>query len=343
MHRSSIVIAGLASLPLAALTVLAVPVLHRYEAVEPHMGTLVRVIVHTPDEETARKAFRAAFDRIAALDRTLSDYRADSELNRLTRAPARRAMPVSDDLFAVLEASQALANATGGAFDITLGPVIRLWREARRTGKLPDPGALREAASRGGFHKLRLNSEDRSATLDGTGMSLDVGAIGKGYAASEAIEVLTQLGVESGLVALSGDIAFSGAPPGRGGWRIAVHSGDPATLGVPPTLELTHAAVSTAGSSEQHVDVGGRRYSHVIDPASGMGLVGDLTVTVIARHGLDADGLDTAVSVLGVERGLRLIEARGGAAALVIERTSTGTTAHTSTGFRTLAGRHEGR
>ena len=105
-------------------------------------------------------------------------------------------------------------------------------------------------------------------------------------------------------------------------------------------LELTNAAVSTSGSSEQHVDVDGRRYSHIIDPSSGMGLVDDITVTVVAPHGLDADGLDTAVSVLGAERGLALIESRPGAAALVIQRTATGTTVRPSSRFLEHVARH---
>ena len=173
------------------------------------------------------------------------------------------------------------------------------------------------------------------------GMALDVGAIGKGYAASEAIEVLGGLGVRSALVAVSGDLAFSEAPPGQRGWRIGVHSGEPAP-GVPAMLELTNAAVSTSGSSEQHVDIGGRRYSHIIDPASRMALVDDITVTVIARHGLDADGLDTAVSVLGADRGLALIESRPGTAALIIQRTSAGTTVRMSSRFLELWPRAQG-
>jgi thiamine biosynthesis lipoprotein len=320
-------------LAFAALAGTAPAGLHRYEAVEPHMGTLVRVTVYTPDEPSAKAAFRAAFDRIRELDGILSDYKPDSELNRITKTAVDRSMPVSEDLFTVLRASQELAGATGGAFDITQAPVIHLWREARRTGRVPDAAALRAAAKRTGFRKLHLDAQRRAVRLDMTGMALDVGGIGKGYAASEAIEALAALGVRSALVAVSGDLAFSDAPPGERGWRIGVHSGDAAVLGVPGTLELTNGAVSTAGSSHQYVDIGGRRYSHIIDSSSGMGLVDDITVTVVAPHGLDADGLDTAATVLGAERGLALIESRPGAAALIIERTSAGTRARQSSGF----------
>jgi len=322
-----------ACLSLAALAGAAPAGLHRYEAVEPHMGTLVRVTVYTPDERSAKAAFRAAFDRIRELDGILSDYKPDSELNRITKTAVARAVPVSEDLFTVLRGSQDLAEATSGAFDITQGPVIQLWREARRTRRVPDTAALRDAMTRAGFRKLHLDAQQRTVRFDMTGMALDVGGIGKGYAASEAIEALDALGVSSALVAVSGDLACSGPPPGERGWRIGVHSGDAAVLGVPGVLELTNAAVSTAGNSEQHVDIDGRRYSHIIDSSSGIGVAGDMSVTVVAPHGLEADGLDTAASVLGAERGLALIESHPNAAALIIEHASTGTRVRQSSRF----------
>ena len=310
--------------------------LRRFESVEPHMGTLVKITLYAPGEQAARDAFRAAFDRIQDLDVILSDYRTDSELNQITTAAVGRPVAVSRDLFIVLAASQHLAELTGGAFDITQGPVIRLWREARKTTRLPDQEALRQAASRSGFRRLHLDSRQQTVQVDIPGMALDVGAVGKGYAASEAIKVLDRLGIGSALVAVSGDLAFSAAPPGERGWRIAVHSENPTITSVPAVLELAHGAVSTSGSSEQHLDVNGTRYSHVIDPFSGMGLVHDITVTVIARDGLQADSLDTALDVLGRDKGLALIESIPDAAALVIERTSAGTTVVPSSRFPRL-------
>jgi thiamine biosynthesis lipoprotein len=315
------------SLLLGSMSGRAEPALQRFESVEPHMGTLVRVTVYARDDASARRAFRAAFDRISDLDRILSDYKPDSELNGIALIGVGRAVRVSRDLFAVLEASQQLAETTDGAFDITQGAVVRLWREARKAGRLPEAAALRDAAARSGYRKLHLDSGRRTVMVDVAGLALDVGAIGKGYAASEALDAIGDTGVRHALVAISGDLAFSQAPPGRRGWRIGIHSEAPSVTPVPRVLELSNAAVSTSGSSEQYLAVDGRRYSHVIDPSSGMGLVGDLTVTVIARHGLEADGLDTAVSVLGARRGLALIESRAGAAGLVIERSGAGVTA----------------
>jgi thiamine biosynthesis lipoprotein len=317
------------SLSILAIKTDASPALRRFEAVEPHMGTLVRVTVYAPGEETATRAFRVAFDRIAALDRILSDYRPDSELNRLTDAAVNRPLPISEDLFAVLDASRRLAEATDGAFDVTQGPVIRLWRDARRHGRLPDAGAVQEASARSGFRKLHLDAGDRTAMLDMPRMALDVGAIGKGYAASEALATLTRSGVRSALVAISGDLAFSDAPPGRRGWQIGIES-----IGA---LELTNAAVSTAGGREQHLDVDGRRYSHIIDPSSGMGVVEDVTVTVVARHGIDADGLDTAASVLGIARGLALIDSYPDAAGVIVLRRGAETRVIGSRRFPTIS------
>jgi thiamine biosynthesis lipoprotein len=170
-------------------------------------------------------------------------------------------------------------------------------------------------------------------------MALDVGAIGKGYAATEALTAVTAQGIRSALVAVSGDLAFSQAPPGQRGWRIGVHTGGGSIAPLPEVLELANAAVSTAGSREQHVTIDGRRYSHIVDPASRTGLEHDLTVTVIARHGLDADGLDTAISVLGPERGLALAESRPGVAALIVRRSGGALTATPSSAFRELASR----
>ena len=327
-----------AALAIVALgSVSASQATQRFESVEPHMGTLVRVTLYAPDEQTAKGAFRAAFNRIHELDEILSDYRPDSELNEIARTAVRHPARVSDDLFAVLSASQQLAEATDGAFDVTQGPVIRLWREARKTHRLPDPAALRKAASLGGYRKLHLDANHRTLMLDTAGMQLDVGGIGKGYAASAALDVLSRLGIDSALVAVSGDLAFSAAPPGQRGWRIHVQSSEAPVPGAPEVLELSSAAMSTSGNSAQHVDIGGRRYSHIVDPASATALVDDLTVTVVARHGADADGLATAVSVLGPERGLALIESRPDAAALILRRPGDDVQVLTSSRFARLA------
>jgi thiamine biosynthesis lipoprotein len=268
-----------------------------FEAVEPHMGTLVRIQLYTSSEAQAKAAFRAAFDRIAELDRLLSDYKPDSELNRL---PPH----VGPDLFRVLEASQRLAADSGGAFDVTVGAVTRLWRQARKEGRPPDPEALRNALNHTGYRKLHLDPAARGVTLDDPEIHLDLGGIAKGYAADEALAVLARAGIRSALVAVSGDLAFSGAPPGRRGWKIDAGG---------RVLELSNAAVSTSGAAEQHLGL----YSHIVDPATGLGITDPITVTIVAPHGIDSDGLATAVSILGYGRGQALVQTRQGAYAYI--------------------------
>jgi thiamine biosynthesis lipoprotein len=310
--------------------------LERFEGVEPHMGTLVRVTIYARDAEAARAAFRVGFDRIRELNAILSDYLPESELSRVTREAVGHPVPISADLFAVLKASRRLSEATGGAFDVTQGPVVRLWREARKARRMPEPSALQDAAARSGYAHMALDEARQTVSFDIPGMQLDVGAIGKGYAASEALAAMSRTGVRRALVAVSGDIACGEAPPGRPGWRIRIHDGDIGASSIPPILLLAHIAVSTSGSAEQHLDVEGRRYSHVIDPASRLGLLDDITVTVIARHGVDADGLDTAIGVLGVERGLALIERDTEAAALIVLRKGGTTTVRASSRLQAM-------
>ena len=276
------------------------------------MGTLARITLYAPDPHAAKKGFDAAFRRIAQLDTVLSDYRADSELNRITRIGVGHPAHAGDDLFNVLDAAQRLAQETRGAFDVTQGPVIRLWREARRSGALPDKDALREAQARSGFHKLHLDPAKHTAAFDRAGMRLDVGAIAKGYAADEAIAVLTRMGIESALVAISGDLAFSHAPPGRRGWKIVLDAP------VSRVLEMADGAVSTSGDEEQFLEIGGTRYSHIIDPASGQALTNRVTVSVLARRGALADPLATALCVLGPTLGLGLIEKHQDSAAIIV-------------------------
>jgi thiamine biosynthesis lipoprotein len=262
----------------------------RFEAVEPHMGTLVRITIYANNS----MPIQAAFSRIAELDEELSDYKPDSELNRLCRTH-NQAVRVSEDLFRVLEASIKLSAMTDGAFDITIGPVTHLWR----LGKLPDADTL----GRVGWRNLVLNTKNRTVELKIAGMQLDLGAIAKGYAADEALKTLRGLGVRRALIAVSGDIVAGDAPPGTEGWRIGLEPSGGELL-------LKNAAVSTSGDTEQSREIGGERYSHIIDPKSGLGLRSAIAVTVVARRGLDADPIATAVSVLGEARGRAIFQRR---------------------------------
>lgn len=291
--------------------------LQLFEAVQPHMGTLVRIQLYAPDAGPANQAFRAAFLRIAQLDAALSDYREDSEVNRLCRSAVGKPVNVSEDLFRVLSAARELAEETGGAFDVTLGPVTQLWREARKQHHLPAPDALGDALRHSGYRKLHLDAVARTVMLDQAGMRLDLGGIGKGYAADAALAALAELGIRRALVAASGDLAIGDPPPGKSGWTVGIDSYNRPDGGFSRVLELCNAAVSTSGDREQNLEIAGAKYSHIVDPVSGMGLTRPIAVAVVARQGIDADSWSTALSVLGPERGLPLLEKHLGLSALV--------------------------
>ena len=311
---------------IAAASVAAAIVVHaeptppaKYEFSEPHMGTLVRIVLYAPSAPAAADAARAAFGRITALDEALSDYRDSSELMRLSRRSGGGPVEVSDDLFRVLRASQEIARESDGAFDVTVGPLSVLWRQARRQGELPDGERLAAARALVGHDKLELDERRRTVRLLEPGMQLDLGGIAKGFAADEAAAILAQRGIARALIAAGGDIVATQPPPGHEGWRIAVASIDGADRPPAGYLTLRNAAVSTSGDAEQFLVVDGVRYSHIFDPRTGMALIGRRSVTVVAPNGTTSDGLATAVSVMGPATGIRLVDATGGAAAFITE------------------------
>ncbi|MBC7852256.1 MAG: FAD:protein FMN transferase [Pirellulaceae bacterium] len=298
--------------------------LERYYQRELHMGVEFEVVLYAPNKEVAGKATSAAFARVAELEKRLSDYDPESELSRLSASatrPLQAAGPlpvrVSEDLWAVLFVSQKLSEKSEGKFDITVGPLTKLWRRARRQKELPTKEQIAKALESVGYKHMQLDEKLRTAKLLKPNMRLDAGGIAKGYAAEEALVKIRELGIQEALVRASGDIAAGDPPPGELGWKIGLAPLDPDQ---PPErfILLKNAAVSTSGDSRQHLVVDGKRYSHIIDPHTGYGIAGRSSVSIIAPRGIDADSIASAVSILGPEKGLKLVEETPGAAALMI-------------------------
>ncbi|MBS0266562.1 MAG: FAD:protein FMN transferase [Planctomycetes bacterium] len=292
--------------------------LDRFEFNQIQMGMPFRLVVYAHDEESANAAARAAFARIKQLNGVMSDYDPDSELMQLCRtAGSGKPVPVSRDLQAVLTRALALSKKSDGAFDVTVGPLVKLWRKARKTRELPPADELADALKRVGYRHVRLDEQAGTVELLVPGMQLDLGGIGVGYAVDEALAVLKTHGIRSALLDGSGDIGVSDAPPGTAGWRIGIAPLDPEKT---PSryLLLKNGAVTTSGDAYQFVEVGGKRYSHIVDPQTGLGLSERSSVTVIAGNCTDADSFTKAVSVLGPVKGLALIDATPGMAAIVV-------------------------
>jgi thiamine biosynthesis lipoprotein len=281
------------------------------------MGTTFTVVLYAIDKGTAARASRAAFARIAGLDARLTDYRDDSEAMRVAREAVGRSVPVSTDLFRVLSLAQAMSVRTGGAFDVTVGPLSHVWRRARRQSELPDPREIDAARGVSGFELVRLTEASRSVMLARAGMRLDFGGIAKGYAADGALEAMRATGVDRALVVAGGDVAAGNAPPGEHGWRVSIAPFDIDTPAPAGSLTLANRGVSTSGDAEQWVEIDGVRYSHIFDPRTGRPLTGRRQATAVARDAATSDMLATTLCVLGTGEGLRLTDAISGAAAMI--------------------------
>jgi thiamine biosynthesis lipoprotein len=307
--------------------------LSRFTFTEPHMGTMFKIVLYAPDAPAADRAAKAAFQRIAELDAIMSDYRPSSELMQLCQKAGGAPVRVSEPLFYLLARAQEVSRLSDGAFDVTVGPVVRLWRRSRKSQQLPDSEKLAQARSLVGYQNIRLDEKARTVQLLKPGMRLDLGGIAKGYAADAALGVQAQHGVTRALVAAGGDIAVSGPPPDAEGWTIGIAPLEDPNQKPSRSLLLHDGAVSTSGDAEQYVEINGKRYSHIVDPRTGIGLIGHQSVTVVARHGILADSLTKVVSVLGPERGLPIIDNLNGVSALVVRKTDKGTEVVTSKRF----------
>jgi thiamine biosynthesis lipoprotein len=293
----------------------------RFEFEESHMGTGFRLVFFASDSLTARTAADAAFGRVRELDQVLSDYRRDSEVSHLAdRAGSGEAVRISRDLRRVLERSLDVSRESSGAFDITIGPLTRLWRWAMRRGVVPDEERIREARSLVGFEEVHLEGRSSTVRLGRAGMRLDVGGIGKGYAADEALTALRSHGIRRAMVDAGGDLVMAEAPPGARGWRIEVSSLDAdGTIGS-EILVAANEAVASSGDRYRFVEVDGVRYSHVIDPVTGYGVRDLRVVTVRAEAGWRADAVASAIAVLGAPAGIDLARNMTGIEARVIQQ-----------------------
>ncbi len=312
-----------ALLAAAALTVTATG---RVSLTRSAMGTTARIEIATPDTKAALAAAERAMDEIAAVESVLSDYRADSDVTRLRAAAGGPAIAVSPITLAALRASVAFADETRGAFDPTVAPIVRLWRDARRTGKAPSDAATRKIIIRVGWRSIELG--DGRARLGKKGMALDLGGIGKGFACDRALALLRDAGFPRAFVSLGGDFAVGDRPPDASGWRIQVEGG--------PVLPLANCGISTSGASEQYVELGGRRYSHIIDPRSGRPVEGMGFVTVVAGNATASDALATALSVMGPVDGLAFATSRTGTQARIRWRDAAATRTVLTPGFAAL-------
>ncbi len=287
------------------------------------MGTFARAVVIAKDSDTAGKCIENAFIQINKVDDLMSDYKSDSEISSVNRDGFEKAVQLSQSTFEVLQRSIEFSELTDGAFDITVGPLVELFRKAKRKQALPNQDEITDAKSKVGFEKLKLDDRNRTVQFTVEGMQLDVGGIAKGYAVDKAVETMQTHGAIGGMVDLGGDIRCFGAPfKGRDYWVIGLQNPnmvkDSAGSEVLLKLKIANGAIATSGDYQQFIIIEGKRRGHIIDRKTGTSTEGLSSVTIIADNATNADALATAVSVMGNKNGLELIEKINGTEAILI-------------------------
>jgi len=299
------------------------------------MGTDARVMTTAPDLAAARRIIAAAVPKIQLVTARMSTYREDSEISELNRVGASRAVPLSKETYEVLGRAVLFSRLTDGAFDITYAPLRTLWRRAQQQDALPEEGELKEALLLVGSDGLILN--DRTARFARAGMEVDLGGIAKGYAVDLAVEAMREAGARSGLVDIGGDLRLIGVPQEERPWKVKIVTPPGVDWEKPRVLHLGESAVVTSGDYERYFTIGKEKMSHIFDPRTGRPVRSVPSATVLAPTATDADALATAISVMGPEEGIALIDSLDGVECMIVSRDEGDmASVHYSRGFRPL-------
>ncbi|NOS82326.1 MAG: FAD:protein FMN transferase [Nitrospira sp.] len=281
------------------------------------MGTLVKITAVARSESIAQAAATAGFTEIHRLEELLSTWIPTSELSRVNFSAGGMPVSVSPETMTVVQGALQVAEMTGGGFNIAIGPVVDAWNvnEGRR---VPTESELEDLRSLVDLRSVHADVQKQTIYLEKTGMRIDVGGIGKGYAADQAVMAMKKAGAVAGVIALSGDIKTFGRLPG--GRKFPVGIQHPRKEGeVLAFIDLEDEAISTAGDYERFFERDGVRYHHILDPKTLQPARSCQSVTVVAREGIWADGLDTGIFVMGPERGMELVEQLPDIEAIIVD------------------------
>lgn len=280
------------------------------ETTFPCMGTSVSLKTFSDDSEHVQKVFEDARNEIDRLVAIFTDYKQDSEVCRLTGEDRiKQWQAVSPELWELLKISDDWHRASGGAFDVSIGQLSILWREARSRDEIPSSAQIAKAKSLCGWEHVELDHTNHSVRINLTGLRLDFGSVAKGYIIEQAYQFLSANGLPSSMVRAGGDLRCGTSPPGRQGWRIEIENVDDSQHERSRYL-ISNAAISSSGDRYQYIEIDGKRRSHVIDPRTGIGVEGPMLVTVVAATATEADVSDTAICVMGHDAGMRLARNR---------------------------------
>jgi FAD:protein FMN transferase len=286
------------------------------------MGTLVFVTGVASDEETAKTAVAAGLAEIRRIEHLMSTWISTSELSKVNAAAGRESIQVSQETFDVLSRSLEMAKLTQGGFNIAVGPAVNAWNVSGE-GQIPSQEDLEALRPQMDLSNMQLDEKTRSVWLRRSGMSIDVGGIGKGYAADLAANVMRATGATAGVVALSGDIKTFGRMLDTQRFVFGIQHPRKAQGEILGRIELEDEAVSTAGDYQRYFMKDGVRFHHILDPKTLHPARGCQSVTVIAKDGVMADGLDTGIFVMGPDKGMALIESLPDVEGVIVDQEGT--------------------
>ena len=274
----------------------------RYEASHESMGTVFTVAAYGRDRTYLSEVVEQVFEEVDRLDEQMSNYKPESELSVINREAAGHPVVVEPGLFHLLEICVQRSEQTGGAFDITVGPLMKAWGFFRGRGRLPTEDEILQILPRVDYHHLKLDPEHRTIQFDEPGTELDLGGIAKGYAVDRAVDILRSNGITSALVSSGTSSIYAlGSPPGARGWKITLR--DPYDAHKPADVfHLQNYSLSTSGSYERFFKIGSKDYCHIMNPHTGWPVQGVLSTAVLAATGTDTDGRSAGCFVMGVGR-----------------------------------------
>jgi len=296
----------------------------RFDASHDAMGTLFTIVAYGPDRESLARAANAVFDDIDRLDAQMSNYKAESELSKINRDAARQAVSVETRLFDLIAKAVRYSEESGGAFDITVGPLMKAWGFFRGGGRVPTRAEIAQVMKRVGYRHIHLERESHQVRFDAAGLELDLGGIAKGYAVDRAAEILRARGAVAALVSGGASSIYAlGAPPGERGWRI--HLRDPYEKGkAGDIVRLKNYSLAVSGSFDKFFEHGGKTYCHILDPRSGRPVEGMLMTAVLAPLAVDSDALSTTLFVLGAVNSRVALKSRAHLKAVIYEPSGRG-------------------
>ncbi len=284
--------------------------LSRFQASRPCMGVQFTITAYCRDQETAELAFNDAFAAIDRVDMLFSNYNPNSPINRLPQLIDQQGnVHLDPELLTLFVRAQAIVDHTNGSFDYTLGNLTKLWRDARQQQRLPSDEDIRSAVEASGANQVIFDEQAGTLTFRSDTVRFDFGGIAKGYAADLALATLKRHGVNRAMVNAAGDLALGERPPDADGWRIAISDSlDSEPFQAVSYVLLSNCGVATSGDKQQFVFINGRRYSHILNPRTGVGMIGHRQVTVIAPDATAADAYASAFNVMSLKDARQLLK-----------------------------------